>query len=134
MTIIWCMVPEIWSAKDRIFCHSGPFFTLLPPSPFRPRKSKFWKNEKSTWRYYCFTQVYYKWQSYDVWFLRYQAQQTQFFVNLEHFLSLYTLNNLKNQNFEKLKKKQKNTWRYHQFTQVYQKSWSCAILFLWCGA
>ena len=25
------MVPEIWSATDRIFCHSGPFFALLPP-------------------------------------------------------------------------------------------------------
>ena len=26
MTIIWCMVPEIWSMTDIIFCHSGPFF------------------------------------------------------------------------------------------------------------
>ena len=25
------MVPEIWSATDRIFCRSGPFFALLPP-------------------------------------------------------------------------------------------------------
>ena len=25
--IIWCMIPEIWSAIDRI-CHSGPFFAL----------------------------------------------------------------------------------------------------------
>ena len=31
MTIIWCMVPEIWSTTDIIFCHSGPFFALLPP-------------------------------------------------------------------------------------------------------
>ena len=30
MTIIWCMAPEIWSVKDRIFCHFGPFFPLLP--------------------------------------------------------------------------------------------------------
>ena len=30
MTIIWCMVPEIWSSTDRIFCHFGPFFALLP--------------------------------------------------------------------------------------------------------
>ena len=26
----WCMVPEIWSATDRIFSHFGPFFALLP--------------------------------------------------------------------------------------------------------
>ena len=25
------MVPEIWSTTDIIFCHSGPFFTLIPP-------------------------------------------------------------------------------------------------------
>ena len=29
MTIIWCMVPELWSTKDRIFCHFGLFFALL---------------------------------------------------------------------------------------------------------
>ena len=32
MTIIWCMVPEIWSITDRIFCHFGPFFSFLPPN------------------------------------------------------------------------------------------------------
>ena len=25
------MVPKIWSATDRIFCHSGPFFAFYPP-------------------------------------------------------------------------------------------------------
>ena len=30
MKIIWCMVPEIWSGMDRIFCHFRPFFALLP--------------------------------------------------------------------------------------------------------
>ena len=30
ITIIWSMVPETWSATDRNFCHSGPFFALLP--------------------------------------------------------------------------------------------------------
>ena len=28
MTIIRCMVPEIWCAT--IYCHFGPFFPLLP--------------------------------------------------------------------------------------------------------
>ena len=31
ITTIWCMVPEIQSKTDRIFCHFGPFFALLPP-------------------------------------------------------------------------------------------------------
>ena len=30
MTIIWCMIPEIWSATDRIFCNFGPVVALLP--------------------------------------------------------------------------------------------------------
>ena len=32
ITIRWCMVPEIWSEMDRIFCHFLPFFALLPPN------------------------------------------------------------------------------------------------------
>ena len=34
----------------------------------------------------------------------------------------------------KISEKWKKTWRYHHFTQVYQKSWSYAILFLRYGA
>ena len=128
--------------------------------------------------------MYHKWQSYDVWFLRYGVWQTEFFVILDHFLPFYATNNVKNQNFEKMKKPpgdiiilhictindnymmygswymkhhrqnlsfwtvfchftplitqkiktlktEKNTWRYHQFKQVYQKSWSYATE-IWC--
>ena len=28
--IIWCMLPEMWSVADIIFCYFGPFFGLLP--------------------------------------------------------------------------------------------------------
>ena len=69
------------------FCHIGLFFALSPP--YGPRKSKFWKNEKNTWRYYHFKDVYHKWQSYDVWFLRYGVQKTELFVILSHFLPFY---------------------------------------------
>ena len=31
MTFEWCMIPEIWSATNRIFCHFDRFFALLPP-------------------------------------------------------------------------------------------------------
>ena len=48
--------------------------------------------------------MYHKWQSYDVLLLRYQAWWTEFSVILDHFLSFYPTNNLKSQNFEKLKK------------------------------
>ena len=33
ITITWCMLPEIWSVRDIIFCHFGPFFCPLTPLP-----------------------------------------------------------------------------------------------------
>ena len=44
MTIIWCMVPMIWSVTDTTFCRVRPFFALIPPQ--QHKKSKFRKNEK----------------------------------------------------------------------------------------
>ena len=35
------MVPDIWSATDRIFCHSGLLFALLPPNS--PKNQNFEK-------------------------------------------------------------------------------------------
>ena len=70
--------------------------------------------------------MYHKWHLYDAWFLRYETWETELFVILGHFLSFYHTNNTKIQNFEKMKK---STWRYHHFTQVYQKSWSYMLYY-----
>ena len=70
-----------------------------------------WKNEKNAPRYYHFTLVYHKIWSNDVRVLKYQVRQTEVFVNLGYFLPFYPTNNLKNQNFEKIKV----AWRYHHF-------------------
>ena len=78
-----------------VFCP----FTL--PSPYGPRKSNFWKNEKNL---YHFTNVYHTWKSYDVWFLRYGVRQTEFFVILDDFLPCYPTNNPINLNFVQIKK------------------------------
>ena len=37
------MAPEIWSVRDRIFCHFGPFIT-----PLMTQKVKQGKNRKKT--------------------------------------------------------------------------------------
>ena len=72
--IKWCTVLEIWWMTDVIVIyHFGLFFALL--SPWQPQKSKFWKNEKNTWRYDHFTYVYQKLWSDNVQFLRYAARQ-----------------------------------------------------------
>ena len=73
------------------------FFPFTPLTTQNIKILKKW--QKNTWRYYHFTQVYHKWQSYDVWFLRY-PWQTECFVILDHFLPSHP----KNQNFEKTKK------------------------------
>ena len=41
-----------------------------------------WK--KSAWRYYRFTHVYYKWRSYDTWFLKYFLVNFGYFLPVQH--------------------------------------------------
>ena len=139
--------------------------------------------------------MYYKWQSYYVWFLRYRVQHN--FLSFGLFFALLTspppfwatfcpftpIKTKKNQNFEKyhftqctknhdhmlqcswdmvcdgcncyfsfwaffallplspqqpkksqFNKNEKNTWRYHHFTHLFQKLWSIDIQFLRYGA
>ena len=91
--IIWriCTINDnhiMYGSWDKNFCHSWLSFVLLPP--YGPTKSKFFKNEKNIWRYYHFTNAFHKWQSYDVWFLRYRVQQTELFVILDQCFTLYS--------------------------------------------
>ena len=72
-------------------------------TPLTTPKIKIFK-KKMPLRYYEVGNVYHKWQSYDVWLLRYGAQQREFLVILYHFLPFYPRNNPKNQNFEEMKK------------------------------
>ena len=178
------MIPEIWSATDRIYCHFGPFFTLLPPLttpkikifnnwkktpgdiltfnicninenhmmhsswdmkrdgqkffvifdcflPFCPlttQKIKVLKKRKKVWRYYHFTHLYHKCQSYDVWFMRYEAGRTEFYVIFDCLVQFYPPNNPKNQILKNWKKHlEKKT---NNFTHVYQKWQSNDVWFL----
>ena len=42
--------------------------------------------------------------NHDIWFVKYQVKQTEFFVLLGYLLPFYRPNNPENQNFEKMKK------------------------------
>ena len=68
------------------------------------QKIKILKKWNNTWQYYDFTNVYHEWQSYDVWFLSYGVQWTEFFVIWIVFYPFNPPNNPKNQNFENMKK------------------------------
>ena len=90
MTIMWCMVPEIWSKTDIIFCHFGPFFTLLPSKKKNPKKSKFWKNEKKKYmEISSFYTVYQKSWLYATLFLRYNAWQMLFLLFILDIIILH---------------------------------------------
>ena len=93
------------------------FWTVfLPFYPSNnPKNQKFEKMKKLPGRYH-FIRVYHKWQSYDVWFLRYEARRTECFVILDHFLPFYPPNNQKNQNFEKTNKPPRDIIILHMCT------------------
>ena len=67
---------------DRIFSHFGPLFALYPlPLPLTTQRIK-----------------------YDIWFLRYEVQQTEFFRHLGQFFPLFSPKSPKNENIKKMKK------------------------------
>ena len=75
------------------------FLSFYPPKNLK--NQNFEKLKKSTWRYYHFTNASHKWESYDVWFLRYQVQQTDFFANyfaLLPSLKIWRIKTLKRRN------------------------------------
>ena len=100
-----------------IFC---PF---TPPPPLTTNRIKILRQWKNTWRYHHFTQVHHKWQSYDIWFLRYEVHQIEFFLSSWAIFCPFTHLTAWKVNFSKKWKKPR---RYHHFTQAYQKSSSYA--------
>ena len=69
---------DIWFLKCKvreteIFRILGQF---LPLQPLDNLENENFNIEKNIWRYYHFTNLHQKWQSYDIWFLKYGAQQT----------------------------------------------------------
>ena len=79
------------------------WIVFSPLLPYGPRNSKFWKNEKIIWRHYHNTNVYHKWQSYDIWLFRYRVQQ-KIFIILNYFLPFYLSNNPKTKILKNRKK------------------------------
>ena len=128
MTFIWCMVYEIGSVTNRTFCHFR--LSLLFYLPNNPKNQNFKKIQKTTWRYYHFSHVYHKWESYEIRFLRYQPWRTYFFVILDHFLSFYSPPPPLTTKKIKILNNWKKPWRYFHFTHKYHKWHSYHVRFL----
>ena len=92
------------------FVIMGPFLPFY--LPLKIKKIRHLEIQKKCWRYHHFTNLYWKPQSYEVWFLRYRVTQTELFVILGQFCPFTPL------------KTQKTIWRCHYFKYVFQKSQS----------
>ena len=83
---------DIWFLKYKvrqtyIFVILGHFFSFRPLDNLENQNFNI---EKNTSRYYHFTHLHHKWQSYDVWFLGYGAQQTYNFLSFWTIFCTYT--------------------------------------------
>ena len=133
MRIIWCMIPEIWSAIGRNFYQFGTF------TPLTTQKIKILKKRKN--HLYIFNKCYsYNHMMYDSWNME---RNRKYFCHFGSFFAFSPSSPLKK--FKKAKKKKKNNkksefWknaknylRYHHFTYMYQKLWSHDVWFLRYG-
>ena len=113
IAIIWCVVPEMQSETE-FFVVLDHFLPFYPLNNLKIKILKKWKKSSGDM---IILYMHHIWQTYDVWLLRYGAQQTEFFVILDCFLTFYPPpKDPENQNFEKAKKK---AWIYYHFTLVY---------------
>ena len=105
------MVPEIWSTTNRIFFS---FWTIFCPfTLLTTQKTKILIQQKNLLRYHHFTQLHHKLKTYDLCFLRYREQQTEFLSSGPFFA--FTPEKI--QKITILKKwTNKNALRYHHFT------------------
>ena len=130
MKIIWCMVSEIWSMTDRIFCHFGPCFAILLP-PLTNQKIKILKKwikalEISS---FCIGVPKIMITCYNVPEIH---AQWVYIIFIFYFGLFFTFLFPKPKK-SKFLKKEKKAWRYHHFTHVYQKLWSHDVWFLRYG-
>ena len=109
ITVKWCTVLEIQSKTDKIFCHFGLFFALLPcPHSLMILKIKILKKEWKKFLEILLFYTYMWWMkiinedhlTYGSWIIR---CDTEIFVILGHFLPFYPPMDPENQNFGKIK-------------------------------
>ena len=93
MMIIWCMIPEILSTTDRIFCHFRLYFALLPTN--NPENQNFEKMKKNPG---------------GIIILNMSTIHENHMMYRQNFFSFWTFymplppTNPENQNFEKIRK------------------------------
>ena len=95
------MDPEIWSTTDRIFCHSGPSFALLPLMD--PENQNFKNMKKHPPGGIIISHKCTRNDNHTIYSCRDMKRDWECFVILDHFLPFCPPNNPKNQNVQKKK-------------------------------
>ena len=132
MTIIWYMAPEIWCAPDKIFLSSWDIFFLFTP-PYSLKNEKFKKMKKMPWYIIILHNCTknHDHMLYCSWHMT--GDRCNCYFWFWAIFCPFTPITAWKMKISKKKKKKKKSWRYHHLTQVYQKSWSYAIMFLRYG-
>ena len=92
MTIIWYVVPEIWSATEKILVILDHFFPFTPLATQKIKILKKWKKLRDRQNFCCFGPSFalshpnLHMCTMCTMFLGYTVQQTELFVILGHFL------------------------------------------------
>ena len=124
MTIIWCMVPQIWSVTDRMFCYFGLVFALLPPNNSKNQNFEKKKTIPVDIIILDMCTINYNYKMCGSWDT--ECDRQIFFVILDHFLLFYPPNNPKNQNFEKMKKMPRDIIILHKCTKNHDDMLHCS--------
>ena len=115
MRIIWCMIPEIWSAIGRNFYQFGTF------TPLTTQKIKILKKQKN--HLYIFNKCYsYNHMMYDSWNME---RNRKYFCHFGSFFAFSPSSPLKK--FKKAKKKKK-TIKNQNFEKMQKTTWDIIIL------
>ena len=117
----WCMIPEISSMTDIIFCHLG-YFLPFYPSKQKPGKTKFWKHEKTPGNIIILhmSTMNENHMMYDSWDME---RDRQICLLLYHLLPFYAPLLPHHHLTQKIKilKKSKKHQEIHHFTHEYHK-------------
>ena len=108
MTIIWCMVPEIWS-RTEFSVISDDFLLFYPTNNLK--NQYFEKLKTNTWRYYHFAPRHHNWQ---LWCWDMECNRIS--CHFRPFLPFYPLIDHRNQNFQKMNKKPEDIIILQMFT------------------
>ena len=152
MTVIWCMVPEIWNEMQQteflvIWDHFLPFY---PPNNLK--NQNFEKLKKNAWIYYRpwhnvraiahahsitwanIINLHKCTKNHDhMQHCSWDMARDRCNCYLSFWVIFCTFIPLQPKKW-KFQKNENNPWKCHHFTQVYQKLWSYCILFLRYGA